>query len=115
MEPQLPPEGTVYQVISTLSDISPLKKAEQALRESEAKFHLLFADNPLPMWVYDRETLAFLEVNEAAVAFYGYAREAFLQMRITDIRPEEDAARLLSYLSLNRTSLQYSGDWPHRL
>ena len=41
------------------------------------------------MWVFDTETLAFLEVNDATVARYGYSREAFLQMRISDIRTRE--------------------------
>src|SRR5262249_8972580 len=55
---------------------------------------LLFADNPLPLWVYDVETLAFLEVNAAAVSKYGYSREEFFRMRISDIRPPEDLERL---------------------
>ena len=33
-------------------------------------FRLLFDNHPVPMWVYDLESLAFLEVNEAAVAKY---------------------------------------------
>jgi PAS domain S-box-containing protein len=44
------------------------------------------------MWVYDSETLAFLEVNDAAVREYGYSRVEFLRMTILDIRPEEDRA-----------------------
>lgn len=42
--------------------------ARHALSESEKRYRLLFDDDPLPMWVYDAETLAILEVNEAAVA-----------------------------------------------
>ena len=38
------------------------------------------------MWVFDLETLAFLEVNDAAVQHYGYTREEFLAMTIADIR-----------------------------
>ena len=30
-----------------------------------------------PMWIFDTETLAFLEVNEAAIQRYGYTREEF--------------------------------------
>jgi PAS domain S-box-containing protein len=48
-----------------------------------------FARSSYPMWVYDRETLAFLEVNEAAVAAYGFSREEFLGMTLLDIRPAE--------------------------
>ena len=65
------------------------------LQQSEAAFQLLFTNNPQPMWVFSVETLRFLDVNTAAIAFYGYSREEFLNMRITDIRPPEDVPRLL--------------------
>jgi PAS domain S-box-containing protein len=48
-----------------------------------------------PMWIYDRETLAFLEVNQAAQNRYGYSREEFLRMTILDIRPPEDIPEIL--------------------
>ena len=66
-----------------------------ALSRSEQSFRLLFAGNPEPMWVYDRHSLQFLAVNDAALVRYGYTREEFLAMRITDIRPAEDVAELL--------------------
>ncbi|MGH7265223.1 MAG: PAS domain S-box protein [Candidatus Rokuibacteriota bacterium] len=70
-----------------------LARADAARGESEASFRLLFAGNPLPMWVYDVTTLAFLEVNDAAVAHYGYSRAEFLHMRVSDIRPPADVPR----------------------
>ena len=57
---------------------------------------MLFEASPMPMWVYDAETLAFLAVNDAAVRHYGYSREEFLAMRITDIRPPEDVPAMLA-------------------
>ncbi len=86
---------------------------EDILREQEASFRLLFDNSPLPMWVFDRETLAFLEVNEAAVAHYGYSRDEFLRMRITDIRPPEDIPRLMAYLAQERLPLRQAGEWRH--
>jgi len=83
--------------------------------KTDEVFRLLFANNPLPMWVYDLETLAFLEVNDAAVDRYGYSHQEFLQMRLTDIRPAEDAARLLADVHGRRPVLQHSGQWRHRL
>src|SRR5438552_15400249 len=62
--------------------------------EQNLDFDLLFSRHPLPMWLYDLESLAFLEVNAAAVARYGYSRAEFLSMRITDIRLPEDVPRL---------------------
>ena len=67
------------------------------------------------MWVYDLETLAFLEVNDAAVAKYGYDRDEFLRMRLADIRPPEDIPALLANVEQQRTDLQQSGRWRHRL
>jgi formate hydrogenlyase transcriptional activator len=61
-------------------------------------FHSWFDDNPLPMMAYDRENLAILAVNEAAVRHYGYSREEFLEMTIKDIRPQEDIPHLLGVL-----------------
>jgi two-component system, cell cycle sensor histidine kinase and response regulator CckA len=56
-------------------------------------YRALFEHNPMPMWVYDSESLAFLEVNAAAVEHYGYTRDEFSRMSILDIRPEEDRAQ----------------------
>jgi PAS domain S-box-containing protein/putative nucleotidyltransferase with HDIG domain len=66
--------------------------------QSEEKWQLLFSDNPAPMWVFDNDTLAFLEVNDAAVAHYGYSRPEFLSMTIKDIRPPEELPVLLALL-----------------
>jgi PAS domain S-box-containing protein len=87
----------------------------------DASFRLLFSSNPLPMWVYDIETLAFREVNDAAVAHYGYSRDEFLAMRIADIRPFEDVPRLVQEIEAlrelgNRERPRGSSDsWRHRL
>jgi diguanylate cyclase (GGDEF)-like protein/PAS domain S-box-containing protein len=60
------------------------------LKQREASFRLLFESNPVPMWLYEEESLRFLAVNDAAVAHYGYLRERFLAMTLLDIRPAED-------------------------
>src|SRR5207248_877021 len=84
------PEGLPVGVVYVASDVTERRRAEQAMRESEHRYRTLFDGNPLPMWIYDFETLQFLAVNEAATRTYGYAKEEFLRMRITDIRPAED-------------------------
>jgi PAS domain S-box-containing protein len=68
------------------------------------------------MWVYDAETLRFLEVNGAAIEKYGYSRDEFLALRITDIRTPEDAERFLKLLPLLRQQqgrYRFSGEWTH--
>jgi PAS domain S-box-containing protein len=67
-----------------------LHNSEAELRRSREDFRFLFRDNPLPMWVYDLETTRFIDVNDAAVETYGYARDEFLSLSVFDIRPVED-------------------------
>jgi PAS domain S-box-containing protein len=70
-------------------DVTDRWRAAEDLRKSEKHYRLLFHGNPNPMWVFDLETLKFLEVNEAAIQHYGYSQGEFLAMTITDIRPPE--------------------------
>lgn len=69
--------------------IERLKKNIE-LTESEKRYNELFHLSPLPMWVYDIETLAFLDVNEAAIKHYGYSKKDFFSMTLREIRPIED-------------------------
>jgi len=85
------------------------------LHEGDVSFRILFMNNPQPMWVYDIKTLQFLEVNVAAVGHYGFSRDEFLNMRITQIRPPEDVPRLLEDVAQVRPGLQFSGNWKHLL
>ncbi|TKC06707.1 PAS domain S-box protein [Pedobacter polaris] len=62
----------------------------QKLNQSEESYRKLFNLSPLPQWVYDIETLQFMDVNNAAIEHYGYSREEFLTMTLRDIRNEED-------------------------
>src|SRR5215813_9091205 len=89
--------------------------AEEALRESEEQYRLFFEANPEPMWVYDRDTLAILAVNEAAITHYGYSRGEFLEMHITDLRPAEDIPRLIDSIKDSSSGFQARRPWRHRL
>ena len=71
-------------------DITTTVQARHLLEHEKRKYEHLFNFSPIPQWVYDFETLAFLQVNEAAILHYGYSREEFLTMTIKDIRPLED-------------------------
>jgi two-component system cell cycle sensor histidine kinase/response regulator CckA len=87
--------------------------AEQALRDSERRHRQLFEQNPIPMWVFDVDTLRFLAVNDAALVTYGYSREEFLDMTLRDIRPAEDVPALLEDVAKPAGDLRPRGLWRH--
>ncbi|NIE66985.1 EAL domain-containing protein [Burkholderia sp. Ax-1719] len=74
-------------------------RALAGMRTRNERFQGLFDAHPVPMYVFDRETLRFLAVNAAAIQQYGYSEEEFLDMTIRDIRPNEDVSRLEQHLA----------------
>jgi two-component system, cell cycle sensor histidine kinase and response regulator CckA len=99
---------TIQQLNNQLSELTG------SLRESERRQKLMFWANPYPMWVYDCQTLCFLQVNEAAIKAYGYSQEEFLSMTLVDIRPQEDADKIRKSTSLRHDGYSTSGIWRHR-
>ena len=96
---------------------SPTSRTQKPgpLRHGAEAFQALFENTPLPMWIYDLKTLTFVAVNGAAIANYGYSREEFLQMQITEIRPPEDLPGLFSNMEDLRAKWVHSGQARHRL
>lgn len=77
-------------------------KAKEALLESEKKYKILFAENPQPMLIYDLKTLGIYEVNQTAINFYGYSREDFKTMSVTDLHPESEIPAFLKLIEETR-------------
>jgi two-component system, cell cycle sensor histidine kinase and response regulator CckA len=105
--------GHVAGVVLVFRDVTERYRAQKDLENAEQHYRFLFENNPLPMWVYDVETLGFLGVNHATVEQYGYSREEFAELTLKDIRPTEDVSALLADV---RTShgLHRDGPWRHR-
>jgi PAS domain S-box-containing protein len=106
--------GQIAGIAGISTDITELQFAQQRLRTSEEAHRLLFEKNPQPMWLYDRDTLRFLAVNEAAVQVYGFSKEEFLSMTLEDIRPPEEVPAFRDRLSASGEGYNLSGEFRHR-
>jgi PAS domain S-box-containing protein len=92
------------------------KKKTTELEESEKRYSELFHLSPQPMYVFDAKTLQFLDVNAAAVKYYGYSHDEFLLMGIKDIVPSTEVMRLDDLFSgyHNHRGQSYNGNFTHR-
>ena len=90
-----------------------IQKQQQQLKISEVQYRSLFESNPNPMWLVHRDTYAFVAVNDATVAKYGFSINEFLQMSIWDIRLPEDYERLTSTLKTIPSDTTELGLWRH--
>lgn len=114
------PDGTLQAVDMAAAEpgypknLTPTSAIKRALLDSEEKYKYLFYSNPIPYWIYDLTTTRFLEVNDKAVAHYGYSREEFLAMTMFDIRPPEDHEK---FKKLRRNvedgKLMHKSEWRH--
>ncbi|WP_162349644.1 bifunctional diguanylate cyclase/phosphodiesterase [Pseudoxanthomonas gei] len=94
-------------------DVTDQVEAAQRLLDAERQFRLMFDRNPLPFWVFDIDTLRFLEVNQAAISNYGYSRDEFLAMTLNDIRPASESLQLLRDVAEGR-AVDSPQVWTHR-
>jgi diguanylate cyclase (GGDEF)-like protein/PAS domain S-box-containing protein len=93
-------------ISATLTDVTEMKRREES-------FRLLFDDNPVPMWLYDPQTLTFDGVNAAAVSHYGYSREAFAAMALPDLWPADEREQHRSVARAIGNSYYSERTWRH--
>ncbi|MBV8761281.1 MAG: response regulator [Deltaproteobacteria bacterium] len=88
-------------------------RQRELVQRSEDRYRAMFDSSPLPMWTYDRETLRFVAVNDAAVRHYGYTRDELLGMTLADIRPAADLEALRQDVERSR-GISAHQVWRHR-
>ncbi|WP_417225654.1 CHASE domain-containing protein [Amphritea sp.] len=97
-------------IMSIIIDITRRQQAEEALKASERRYHEVFELAPVPMMLLDRASGRFLMINHAAEIHYGYAREAFLRLKLTDLVTDGSTLQSLSASHFSRESIHRKKD-----
>lgn len=77
-------------------------------------YRRMFIENPSAMFIYEPATLKFVMVNEAACAQYGYSREEFNTIHVTDIIPPDRRDHYLTNLSVYLQNKRLKHEDQHR-
>jgi PAS domain S-box-containing protein len=108
-------KSNIFVTIQTQSEIKNSEnELQNILMHRGTMFDILIQKNPEPIFVYDKENLRFLEVNDAAIKLYGYNREEFLQMDLTDLYAPEDIQTLLDSFGDEASEARFSKPFRHR-
>lgn len=103
----------LFGLLATLLFLFARAPVRRRLAASEQRYHTLFNNGPVPMWVYDPATLMLVDVNEAALRRYGYTREEFLGLELRDLRPAEEMPALEAALR-ELPPQRYGLEWRHK-
>lgn len=75
---------------------------------------LLFQHNPVPIYIFSKETHQFMAANQAALRQYGYTKDEFLGMTAFDIRPGSTTKAFREHISIGRPAFYDAGKWLHQ-
>ena len=96
-----------------LEDVPVDDNLERIINKRGRMFEILIQNNPEPIFIYDTENLGFIEANESALSLYGYRKDEFLQMDLTDLYTPEDIQTLLDPSNMAATGGKFTGPYKH--
>ena len=102
------------ELTATIRALLRIRRADEALWQSQMQYRSFFEANPLPCFVFDSHDLAILAVNTAAVQFYGYTRDEFTSLSLGDVFVPRDRDAVSSFLVDRSQSSAVSRNCRHR-
>ncbi len=93
IEPLRDTSGQIAGSVAVMLDTTASKRAEEALRESRAKYDQLVELGMEAIVLIDNETGRILEANGATTEMYGYSHDELLALRNVDLSAEPEATQ----------------------
>ncbi len=107
------PRGVVERIVGSAQDITELKQAEQALRETEGRYRSLFESAPDGILVADSNG-TYVDANPSVLSMLGYSRDELIGMRSEDILVPREHERVGSALTDINRGVEHRHEWQFR-
>ncbi len=82
-------DGEVFGMLGTYMDVTERERAEEALRQSEARFKAIFDNARDGIALADAETKKFLAANDSFCQMLGYPKNELLGLTIDAVHPAD--------------------------
>lgn len=90
-----------------------IERREEWLKQRENELNTVYNEHPLPIIIYDLETLQILDVNQTAIDFYGYTKKELIKRRISELHTPEELKILDAHIEKIRNSEYSVKHWTH--
>jgi PAS domain S-box-containing protein len=83
-------DGSLDYIFTIGLDIDDKIKMQEEIAKTEKKFYTIFNESLDAIMLLDLKSRRFIDANETACSMYGYTKEEFLEIGITDMEVLED-------------------------
>ena len=105
-------EGIYAGTLSAFEERFPIQ--ENLNNAHLQTYNQVLHENPFPVFIFNKEDLKLLDANEAALKLYGYSKEEFLKLDMTDLYTQEDMQTLLELTTENIKEGVFHGPYNHK-
>ena len=106
--------SVLFSLLAVVASLLGIQYYRRQFLYLSRSFKDFFYRNPKPMWMFDSQTLKFISVNTAALSYYGYTEEEFMNMTLFDIRPPEERERFEKTVNTIPSGTTSAGIWIHK-
>ncbi|MCG8372630.1 MAG: PAS domain S-box protein, partial [Balneolales bacterium] len=82
-------DGKAIELVGALENVTEEKHAKQLLQQSKERYETFFKKNPMPLIIFDEDSLSIIEANDALLQLYEYSQEELQKLTVYDLYEAE--------------------------